>query len=149
MVANIDTEFRNLIHYDMQQMRNLYYYVEECTVLDIQHFSDVFMRSGIRQEMDGWHVHYSNEPAHEIVRDLMMLENPILVPKKDYYGCQITSWIGMAYAYFRYYTQLPSSSIVELLDFETMLRYFSIGHEMSFEAWANRVIREINEAEGI
>lgn len=143
--SKINYNFDDFIYADMKKMRYLYEYVADDTILDVRTFSELFMRSGIRELMDKWHGRYSNRDVPELLKDFMEAEEPALIPKTEDVGGIVASWIGMAYSFFCYYMSMSSKEVVELLDFDTMLRYFSIGHEMSFEGWANRVIREVNE----
>ena len=142
--SKINHDFEDFMYADMQKMRFLYEYVADETILDVRTFSELFMRSGIRELMDSWHGRYSNRDVDMLLVDFMEAEAPALIPKTEDIGGIVASWVGMAYSFFCYYMSMSSKEVVELLDFDTMLRYFSIGHEMSFEGWAERVIREVN-----
>lgn len=140
MKKNPDLEWEFWCYYDMRQMGRIFNeaYVQG---LDMDEFASKFMTSDFRKEMDEWDPILSTHPSDEVLDKFLRNHGPVGTSDIGYpENC--ARWIGMAYAYLRYYTSHSSKDLYEALPFDEMLWRYNCGHEVSFECWADHLCGE-------
>ncbi|MDO4523177.1 MAG: hypothetical protein Q4B57_08550, partial [Eubacteriales bacterium] len=110
-------------------------------------YAKMFLNSLTREAMDGCHPYLLSANPYEVyvsyVEDVLKGSIDSFVGEDLYKGCiDVYKWVGMFYAYIHGRTGMLTKDIVRLLNIDSTLEYFSIGHQMSFE---NAMLRAADE----
>lgn len=129
---------------DMEQLGNLFEYAGNIKRVNMSEFTKVFMQSKTREYMDSWHAQFSNEPSVCLWNHFMEVDAPTIGNDDSvvYYPDELR-WIGQAYAFLHYYCSESSKVLYSILDYSTMCRLYTSGHELSWERFADRLLAEI------
>lgn len=139
MKRNIRTDWEIFYSQDMKQLGNLFNLAYDAGY-DMEQFIESFMRCEIRVAMDSWHPALSNGPSNDI---LEIYIRDFGEPNKstEYYPENCMKWIGMMYGYLIYYTSMSSKELITEIPFSDMVGLYTVGHEMSFSGFAERLCR--------
>lgn len=136
-------------------LENMGYIFEYCdyfckklfdTNIDKIKFLTDFMKSKCRHEMEIGHPQLLSQAAEDTVEDYVKVDLNTVNLKKyasnknyDDYAENQFYWVGMMYAYIHYMTKKPSKWIVEKMPIESMLEEYYTGHQMSEDAYFNKI----------
>lgn len=139
---------KRLFHdYEMEQQGEFFEQAVHEKGYDFENFLDVYMNSIPREMMDAYHGRLSDTSPTVLWDYLTRVDSTITFkkgtnPPLHQYEAY---WIGAAYAYLHYYTSLSFKKLYELFKLDDMRRFYICGHQMSWEGFAERLIREYNE----
>lgn len=141
--CNLKPDWDYLVGDDMEQLGNLFEVAAR--EYDMSVFVPTFMNSRFREAMDEWHPQYSNGPVLWLLSKVL-IDFPDLPKMENNYPHYCMKWIGMTYAYLCFYLNMTSKEIYALLPLDKMLSNYTVGHERSFESFAERFISDYNKA---
>lgn len=139
--------------HDMDNMAYLFEYCDEYALklfnakIDKASLMNAFMRSRFRAEMEIGHPKFLSQAAEDSLEQWVTVDyNGDLSTFKEngqVYAHKQMYWVGWIYAQIHYWTKKSSKEIVEKLPIEFMLEQYWTGHEMSAEAFYDRVKHRI------
>ena len=142
----------DLVEVDMEQMGDLFEYAAVDEGVYMPDFVELFMNSTIRANMDSWHPRYHSECCNELYDHFVECQKHYNKPiarmavesERDFH-CNEFSWIGMWYAFLHYYLDITSKDLYSILPLDKSRKYYTIGHQMSWEGISDRFISDYNE----
>ena len=155
------TGLEDIICYDEcwldKDMENMGYFFEYCDeyckeickdnsfILDKERFLEAFMRSDCRALMEVSHPTLLSQAAYDTVKDFIEVDNGNNIEKfrlkgfqPDYKHMQLY-WAGWMYAYIHFRSKMCSNMIIEKLPLKEILIDYRAGHEMSKEAYYQKI----------
>ncbi|MFG6344646.1 MAG: hypothetical protein K1W35_12970 [Lachnospiraceae bacterium] len=140
-----------------KDMENMGYFFEYCNeycreilndnnfVLDKEKFIESFMKSDCRALMEMGHPTLLSQAAYDTVRNFIEVDNNNdietfrLKGEQPEHGYMQLYWIGWIYAYIHFMSKESSKIIIKKLPLKEILIDYKIGHEMSKEAYYNKI----------
>lgn len=137
------------IDYEMEQQARFFEMALEKNY-NIEDFLEKYMNSTGREMMDTWHPRLSQCDAYTLWSYLKMTDKTMefKVGDNPEFNDSEVYWYGMAYSFLHYYVSLPFSMLYKLFPFEVIRGLYVWGHQMSWEGFADRLIRMYNEEVG-
>lgn len=138
--------FEDYLEQDMKNQGYLLEHILEiCKGIDLEWFIETFMTGLTRSQLDEAHPKLINEAAedlfdHFIFFDLGEDKSKIRRRDRSYnFSENELYWIGWMYAYIQYEADMSSKRVYEAIPFRKMLSLYKLGHEMSKEAFFDKI----------
>jgi hypothetical protein len=121
---------------------------ERCPGIDVKWYINKFMRSEIRRRLDEGDFWWANVPPGGLVTRYIRDEYSKKRIVTDYvrgedWGGINRIWIGRVYAYYQWFYNVSSESLIEKLPLETMERLYETLHECGDQTSARIIHDEI------
>lgn len=139
--------------FDMETMGYIFMWTYEKYIIDVDMgvFTDKFMQSHLRYIMEEGSNSRINALSSEEILDLFIevdLNNKsekLIIKKDQYFADGELQWIGMAYAYLHYRSDIRSRDLNLIMPFRFMRAAYITGHQLFFNEFYERCEWMINE----